>query len=62
MAGRELAEHAQLFAEFIEQQRRNRSKVIDCAALQWSLMVYVQFILHLRLLLVLSFASSYMDD
>ena len=55
MAGRELAEHAQLFAEFIEQQRRNRSKVIDCTALQWFLMVYVQFILHLRLLLVLSF-------
>jgi len=32
VAGRELAEHAQLFAEFIEQQRRNRSKVIDCTA------------------------------
>jgi len=26
-AGRELAEHAQTFAEFMEQQKKNRSKV-----------------------------------
>jgi len=29
VAGRELAEHAQTFSEFIDQQRKNRGKVID---------------------------------
>jgi len=39
-AAKQLAEHAQMFAEFVEQQRKNRAKVTR----KQSLLVAVRFI------------------